>query len=157
MLRRIADNSALKGSDIIYGEKFVAATHEFSCIIDFSTSLSRFLFPSLPSLPLSFFLSAFFLPPLETLTLSHYLKFSKVFPGSSVLFAFVCISTQRKADVNDASSANLFPINTVLTSGRLGFSQKKTRKRRGSADGAERAVEKHAEQSYTVHIPLTYE
>lgn len=123
---------------MIYGEKFVAATREFSSIIDLFLFLFYLSFSRL--LSFSSFLPSFFVSPLQTLTLSHYSKFSKVFPSSRVLFAFVCISTQRKADVNDASSANLFPINTVLTSGRLGFTvkenEKKARERgRGRREG----------------------
>lgn len=104
-----------------------------------SSICSSSSFTSLSLLSLLFSLLSLFRRS-QTLTLSHYSKFSKVFPGSRVLFAFVCISTQRKADVNDASSANLFPINTVLTSGRLGFSvkenEKKARERgRGRREG----------------------
>lgn len=99
---------------------------------------------------------SFFSP--ETLTLSHYLKFHEVFPNAHVLFALVLfVLAQRKADVNDVSSTNLFPINTVLMSRRLGFSQKRNKKKNQNADGSGRMVEKLAEQSYTMHIPLTYE
>lgn len=75
---------------------------------------------------------SFFSP--ETLMLSHYLKFPEVFSEYPRSF-YACLrsSAQRKANVNDASFSNLFPINTVLTSRRLGFSQKKkgTRKNTG--------------------------
>lgn len=91
--------------------------------------------------------------------LSHYLKFPEVFSEYPRSF-YACLrsSAQRKADVNDASFSNLFPINTVLTSRRLGFSQKRNKKKtQENADGSGRTVEKLAEQSYSVHIPLTYE
>lgn len=62
--------------------------------------------------------------------LSHYLKFPEVFSEYPRSF-YACLrsSAQRKADVNDASFSNLFPINTVLTSRRLGFSQKRNKKK----------------------------
>jgi hypothetical protein len=102
---------------------------------------------------------SFFSP--ETLMLSHYLKFPEVFSEYPRPFC-ACLrsSVQRKADVNDASFSNLFPINTVLTSRRLGFVQKRgerKKKPQENADGSGRTAEKLAEQSYTVHIPLTYE
>lgn len=72
---------------------------------------------------------SFFSP--ETLMLSHYLKFPEVSSECPRTFC-ACLrsSAQRKADVNDASSSNLFPINTVLTSRRLGFSQKKEQEKK---------------------------
>lgn len=62
------------------------------------------------------------------------------------------LARKRKADVNDASSANLFPINTVLTSGRLGFSQKQSVKRQKNADrGSGITAEKACGTIVTVH------
>lgn len=91
------------------------------------------------------------------LTLPHYWKFSKVFFRVCAFFLSL-FALVRKADVDDASFSNLFPINTILTSGRLGYLQKKTGKKVGKCRrDSGRTAEKLAEQSYTVHIPLTYE